>query len=172
MFKTAICVSLHSHNLTEPQRILTCTFLLSTAINLPFRDMANAMTDGPPIQCWACRRKRLVCDSTRPACKKCFKRGTVCPGYGAKPLTWVEPGQKKSFECKDREENSRGAAELPEMAIVMPMKPRFKGVDACLTRSFDSQAVLHAIDYCEYFNTHNHLVMFCDLILFSLKTIL
>ncbi|KFZ23719.1 hypothetical protein V502_01802 [Pseudogymnoascus sp. VKM F-4520 (FW-2644)] len=109
--------------------------------------MANAMTDGPPIQCWACRRKRLVCDSTRPACKKCFKRGTACPGYGAKPLTWVEPGHKRSSKCKDRQDCSRGAAEVPEMAIVMPTKPRFKGVDACLSRSFDSQAVLHAIDY-------------------------
>ncbi|KFY50404.1 hypothetical protein V495_00288 [Pseudogymnoascus sp. VKM F-4514 (FW-929)] len=109
--------------------------------------MASAMTDGPPIQCWTCRRKRLVCDSTRPACTKCFKRGTVCPGYGAKPLTWVEPGQKRSSKYENGPAKGENAVEVPEMAIVKPMKPRFRGVDACLSRSFDSQAVLHAIDY-------------------------
>ncbi|OBT53828.1 hypothetical protein VE04_05901, partial [Pseudogymnoascus sp. 24MN13] len=109
--------------------------------------MADAMNDGSPIQCWACRRKRLVCDSTRPACKKCFKRGTVCPGYGTKPLTWVEPRQKGTCKGKDRREENGSEADVSEMAIVKLMKPRFKGVDACMSRSFDSQAVLHAIDY-------------------------
>lgn len=160
---------LHSHNITEPQRIMTCTtFLLTPALNnLPLCAMADAMADGPPIQCWTCRRKRLVCDSTRPACKKCFKRGTVCLGYGAKPLTWVEPVQKKSFKCKDRRHNSESVVEVPDMAIIVPRKPRFKGVDASLSRSFDSQAVLHAIDYCEYFNANHVTTMSCDLILSS-----
>lgn len=147
---------LHSHIITEPQRLLTYTSLLSPAFNISFHAMANVMTDGPPIQCWSCRRKRLVCDSTRPACKKCFKRGTVCPGYGAKPLTWVETGQKKSSKCKNRLHNGENLAEMPVTEIVTPMTPRLKGVDACLSRSFDSLAILHAIDYCKYFNIfHN-----------------
>lgn len=166
MFDAEICVSLNAqpqHN-RATAAILTSTFLLSPAFNLPLRYMADAMTDGPPIQCWACRRKRLVCDYTRPACKKCFKRGTVCPGYGAKPLTWVEPGQKRSFKCKDRRYTGEDAMEVPETAIIVPKKPRFQGVDARLSRSFDSQAILHTIDYCKYFNAHHNLVIFCDLI--------
>lgn len=154
MFGSAIFSYCNAQPQLNRATILTSAFRLSpAAFNLPFRDMANAMTDGPPIQCWACRRKRLVCDSTRPACKKCFKRGTVCPGYGAKPLTWVEPGQTRRFKGKDRSEKDGNAANLPETAIFMPMKPRFRGVDACLSRSFDSQAVLHAIDYCKYYRT-------------------
>ena len=48
-------------------------------------------------QCWACHKGRLVCDGTLPACKKCAKRGTICPGYApVKPLTWVEPGVARS----------------------------------------------------------------------------
>jgi hypothetical protein len=31
----------------------------SPAFNLLFRAMADAMNDGPPIQCWACREKEL-----------------------------------------------------------------------------------------------------------------
>ncbi|KFY90276.1 hypothetical protein V498_06069 [Pseudogymnoascus sp. VKM F-4517 (FW-2822)] len=55
--------------------------------------------------------------------------------------------QTRRFKGKDRSENDGIAANLLETAIFMPMKPRFRGVDACLSRSFDSQAVLHAIDY-------------------------
>lgn len=39
-------------------------------------------------QCWECMKRRLVCDFTRPSCKKCSKRGIECPGYGRKPLKW------------------------------------------------------------------------------------
>ena len=43
--------------------------------------------------CWECLRRRLVCDCTRPTCRKCVKTGIVCPGYGnAKPLKWIAPG--------------------------------------------------------------------------------
>jgi hypothetical protein len=154
-----ICVSLvlHSHNLPSHSEFRRAPSSCQQPAHLPFRDMASAMTDGPPIQCWTCRRKRLVCDSTRPACTKCFKRGTVCPGYGAKPLTWVEPGQKRSSKYKNRPAKGASAVEVPEMAIVKSMKPRFRGVDACLSRSFDSQAVLHAIDYCEYSSANFHI---------------
>ncbi|KAB8238016.1 Zn(II)2Cys6 transcription factor [Aspergillus alliaceus] len=39
--------------------------------------------------CWACRRRRLVCDGRVPHCEKCEKNGVECPGYDHKPLTWV-----------------------------------------------------------------------------------
>ena len=42
--------------------------------------------------CWECRRRRLVCDSTRPACNRCRKNRVTCPGYTeTKPLRWVSP---------------------------------------------------------------------------------
>ncbi|KAK4236604.1 hypothetical protein C8A03DRAFT_45407 [Achaetomium macrosporum] len=48
-------------------------------------------------QCWECRRRRLVCDSTRPRCRKCQVRDVDCPGYdGKKPLKWLQPQQVNS----------------------------------------------------------------------------
>ena len=63
-------------------------------------------------QCWECLQRRLVCDFTRPACKKCIRRGKDCPGYdGKKPLKWVEHGkgtskhrQRRNCPKKDSEE--------------------------------------------------------------------
>ncbi|KAK4122880.1 hypothetical protein N657DRAFT_664693 [Parathielavia appendiculata] len=49
------------------------------------------------LQCWECRRRRLVCDSTQPVCTKCQAARIVCPGYAdKKPLTWLAPGQVMS----------------------------------------------------------------------------
>ncbi|KAK3369816.1 C6 zinc finger domain-containing protein [Podospora didyma] len=49
--------------------------------------------------CWECRRRCLVCDFTRPGCKRCSASGTACPGYSdVKPprLRWLQPGKVKS----------------------------------------------------------------------------
>ena len=52
--------------------------------------------------CWECLRRRLVCDFSRPTCKKCLKTGIVCPGYGnAKPLKWLTPGSVTFRRRKD-----------------------------------------------------------------------
>lgn len=54
-------------------------------------------------QCWECLKKRLVCDLTLPHCKKCGKRATVCPGYGAqRPLQWLPAGKVSSKGPKSR----------------------------------------------------------------------
>ncbi|KXH43224.1 hypothetical protein CNYM01_03199 [Colletotrichum nymphaeae SA-01] len=48
------------------------------------------MTLGP--QCWRCRKKRLRCDSSVPACRKCIIARTECPGYGDKrPIAFRDP---------------------------------------------------------------------------------
>ncbi|QVM06801.1 hypothetical protein D8B26_001506 [Coccidioides posadasii str. Silveira] len=48
-------------------------------------------------QCWECSRRRLVCDSSRPACNKCQTAGITCPGYSQKkPLKWLPPGKVTS----------------------------------------------------------------------------
>ncbi|KAK1638585.1 hypothetical protein BDP81DRAFT_315118, partial [Colletotrichum phormii] len=47
-------------------------------------------TLGP--QCWRCRKKRLRCDSSVPACRKCIAADTECPGYGDKrPIIFRDP---------------------------------------------------------------------------------
>ena len=48
-------------------------------------------------QCWACLKRRLVCDHTLPHCEKCQKAGKECPGYDEqKPLQWIQPGKVNS----------------------------------------------------------------------------
>lgn len=55
-------------------------------------------------QCWACIKKRLVCDYTRPACKKCKSAGIDCPGYNQKkPLKWLETGKVTSRKPPTRQ---------------------------------------------------------------------
>jgi hypothetical protein len=56
----------------------------------------------PRKHCWECLRRRLVCDSTRPSCRRCCATGTPCPGYdeatrpSGRPIRWLEPGRVTS----------------------------------------------------------------------------
>ncbi|OGM47433.1 C6 finger domain protein [Aspergillus bombycis] len=53
--------------------------------------------------CWACMRRRLVCDFERPTCNKCRSAGVACPGYDEKkPLRWLAPGKVTSRTQKRR----------------------------------------------------------------------
>ncbi|KXH47834.1 hypothetical protein CSAL01_03327 [Colletotrichum salicis] len=68
------------------------------------------MTLGP--QCWRCRKKRLRCDSSIPACRKCIAADTECPGYGDKrPITFRDPLVLKQkgvvIRVRDREPEGR-----------------------------------------------------------------
>lgn len=61
------------------------------------------MDENRKRHCWECLRRRVVCDSTRPACNKCSKAGSQCPGYGdVKParLRWLPPGKIISRQQK------------------------------------------------------------------------
>ncbi|KAK0630366.1 fungal-specific transcription factor domain-containing protein [Bombardia bombarda] len=63
------------------------------------------MEENRKRHCWECLRRRLVCDSTRPACKRCLTAGTVCSGYsGVKParLKWLAPGRVTSRSRKSK----------------------------------------------------------------------
>lgn len=58
--------------------------------------------------CWECRRRRLVCDSTKPVCKKCQVAKIVCPGYDEKqPLRWLKPGKVTSRTRKPKTNSNR-----------------------------------------------------------------
>ncbi|KAL2128554.1 hypothetical protein VTI74DRAFT_9026 [Chaetomium olivicolor] len=90
------------------------------------------MATTKPRQCWECRRRRLVCDFTRPQCRKCQVRGVACPGYeGNKPLKWLQPQQI----------NSKGPVKMA-VALSRPLQPE---------TGREMTAVLEAI---EYYNVH------------------
>ncbi|KAI8717164.1 Zn(2)-C6 fungal-type domain-containing protein [Fusarium sp. LHS14.1] len=64
--------------------------------------------------CWECRRRRLVCDFTEPACKRCSNSGVECPGYShVKPqrLKWLAPGRVTSRSRKQKGPHSPSAPE-------------------------------------------------------------
>ncbi|KAF5020811.1 hypothetical protein F66182_7150 [Fusarium sp. NRRL 66182] len=87
---------------------------------------------GDKKQCWQCLKQRLVCDSSRPGCKKCLTRKVQCPGYGTKkPLTWLKPGQTKSKRLR-----SNGDAQV--------LLPTFK----------DCSGTTEVMEATRYFNTH------------------
>ncbi|PGH15588.1 hypothetical protein AJ79_02370 [Helicocarpus griseus UAMH5409] len=50
-------------------------------------------SSGLSPQCHTCRKRRVRCDSSRPACNKCIAKGVECLGYGKqKPLIWLQGG--------------------------------------------------------------------------------
>ena len=82
----------------------------------------------PKRQCWACLRRRLVCDFTQPSCKKCEKAGKECPGYDPhKPLQWVAPGKvtarhrkvqtSSSIKSKSKSEKQKKSDTKEEVAL-------------------------------------------------------
>ncbi|ODH44663.1 hypothetical protein ACO22_00820 [Paracoccidioides brasiliensis] len=53
----------------------------------------SRLASGLLPQCHTCRKRRVRCDSTRPACHKCIAKGVQCLGYGRqKPLVWLHGG--------------------------------------------------------------------------------
>lgn len=77
-----------SHRLFPPLTLPSSNATLSTE-TLGSSSRAT-MTLGP--QCWRCRKKRLRCDSSVPACRKCIIARAECPGYGDKrPIAFRDP---------------------------------------------------------------------------------
>ena len=118
--------------------------------------------------CWECLRRRLVCDSTRPVCKRCVLNGTDCPGYSeAKPprFKWLAPGKVTSRTRKKKNtttttistttptpvnNNNKNVAKLPRNSSAdnnnnktLPLS-RFKiKTDVC--------ALFESAEYCKHF---------------------
>jgi len=111
------------------------------------------MEETPERHCWECRRLCLVCDSTRPSCRRCSSSGTQCPGYGTKPLRlrWVAPGKVTSQNRKSKRGVGRGGAGLGGHEEVhdglLLQVPRFKMKSSIC-------AVFQAAEYCK-FPTYN-----------------
>lgn len=71
-------------------------------------------TGKPSPGCFACRTRRIKCDTTRPECRKCRKRGWKCPGYrDLNALRIVDETQKQFTRFsgdKDKEEEEGAPA--------------------------------------------------------------
>lgn len=59
----------------------------------------HSMNDRKP--CHNCRRRRLRCDRSVPACYKCTKTGQRCLGYG-KLYRWVDSEAPVTQKCQGR----------------------------------------------------------------------
>jgi hypothetical protein len=80
-WKRLSAISFPRHDVKRGARILALfTFLVFYFL---------AVTKMLSSQCWACRWRRVRCDTQQPACTQCTLKGLPCPGYGAtKPLKW------------------------------------------------------------------------------------
>lgn len=125
-------------------------------------------------QCWECIRRRWVCDSTRPICKKCRNAGLVCPGYGEeKPLHFLAPGVVLSRPRKVKSARSQATCGISTVPISVDSKrssstdregreldmvlqndtliPTRSGPEIELFKSrTDVDDVVQAITYCQY----------------------
>ncbi|KAI0197162.1 C6 zinc finger domain-containing protein [Xylaria flabelliformis] len=71
------------------------------------------MEDDQRYHCWECFWRRLVCDSTRPICRRCIMTGIACPGYSeVEPsrLKWLAPGRVVSRTRRPKQASSDSAA--------------------------------------------------------------
>ena len=123
------------------------------------------MGQNPKRHCWECRRRCLVCDSTRPACNRCTAAGAPCPGYGdVKPtrLVWLAPGtvksrvrkRKPSLPPEPNEPHIHGqslvpATQLRQRATVVP-RPHANDISIPRFGIYtDADAVVHSAKYCK-----------------------
>lgn len=58
---------------------------------MPVLDPTLAHIAPPTKSCHNCRRRRLRCDRSLPACEKCHANGDTCLGYG-KLIRWANVG--------------------------------------------------------------------------------
>ncbi|KAK1723058.1 fungal-specific transcription factor domain-containing protein [Colletotrichum acutatum] len=105
------------------------------------------MTLGP--QCWRCRKKRLRCDSSVPACRKCIIAHTECPGYGEKrPIAFRDPLvlTQKGVVVRTRSSSTTGSTSPPASVLgIVCRSPRTAG---------SVMELRIAADAMEYYNHH------------------
>ncbi|KAI0402884.1 fungal-specific transcription factor domain-containing protein [Xylaria palmicola] len=130
------------------------------------------MEDDQRYHCWECSRRRLVCDSTRPVCRRCLMAGIKCPGYnGIEPsrLKWLAPGRVVSRTPRMNRPSSDTATNREA-----PLKSRKEltymigGVAVPIFESREGgygYALIQAVEYCTTINTciYQDLVHICEL---------
>ncbi|KAI0543420.1 putative C6 finger domain protein [Xylaria curta] len=115
----------------------------------------SVMEDDQRYHCWECFRRRLVCDSTRPVCRRCIMAGITCPGYNeVEPsrLKWLAPGRVVSRTRRPKKPLSDTAAHGD--ALSKPVNDSSHGVGSVAIPLFESQKEGYALfQAVEYFNT-------------------
>ncbi|KAI1736700.1 putative C6 finger domain protein [Xylaria scruposa] len=111
--------------------------------------------DDQRYHCWECFRRRLVCDSTRPVCRRCIMTGITCPGYNeVEPsrLKWLAPGRVVSRTRRPKQPSYDTAAHGD--ASPKPVNGSSHGVGGVAVSLFESQEEGYALfQAVEYFNT-------------------
>ena len=103
-----------------------------------------------PKQCWECRKRRLVCDSTKPTCKKCRVRRVECPGYTSKPLKWTQPCTDKPRRRRDRIANGDATPTASSSVVVSQSQGRNAPATLFphLTHADQARILHEAVTYC------------------------
>ncbi|KAG8161204.1 hypothetical protein KVR01_009468 [Diaporthe batatas] len=101
-------------------------------------------TGKPSPGCFACRSRRIKCDTTRPECRKCRKRGWKCPGYrDLNALRIVDETQKQFTRFSgDKDGADDGPGMSPNKDIIIrqyvPPGERSSPSSATTTTSFSN----------------------------------
>lgn len=120
----------------------------------PYSPTRLRMNENRKRHCWECLRRRIVCDSTRPACNKCFQSGSQCPGYGdVKParLRWLPPGKVISRQQK---RNGTANCEMERHPNAMATGNLDQGLAPNLSTDTETSALLEAVEYCTFSLLH------------------
>ncbi|KAF3771364.1 hypothetical protein M406DRAFT_67672 [Cryphonectria parasitica EP155] len=80
-------------------------------------------TGKPSPGCFACRSRRIKCDTTRPECRKCRKRGWKCPGYRDLNALRIVDETQKQFTRFSVDEASSPVAGPSRTTIVRQSNP-------------------------------------------------
>ncbi|KAF2471146.1 C6 zinc finger domain-containing protein [Lindgomyces ingoldianus] len=114
------------------------------------------MEENRKRHCWECLRRCLVCDSTRPICKRCSTSGTVCPGYSdAKParLRWLAPGRVKSRNRRLKETPSNKIENSHDEMTTRAMAELSRWTDDLVIPRFEINTetcdLVQAAEYCK-----------------------
>lgn len=81
--------------------------------------------------CYTCRERKLKCDDTRPACRRCIALGVECQGYEVK-LSWLaynqdRPRAKETDAESDRTRSSTKGKKNSPSEPALRRRPLFSG---------------------------------------------
>ncbi|KAH3682240.1 hypothetical protein WICPIJ_006798 [Wickerhamomyces pijperi] len=108
----------------------------TVSVATPNSTVSNTTTNNKKSQksrngCSTCKRKRLKCDETKPACQNCIKRGIECGGYSTN-FKWKSfeeimnktPGESNmssSSTSKSKDSNNSKSSGASKAAVSNPM---------------------------------------------------
>lgn len=94
--------------------------------------------------CHACRRMKVKCDETKPACTRCQRIGRACPGYREDDdlfRSMNETSEQRVRTAKARQSPDSESSNTPSSAL--PMRSRLPSVPKTMATDLDHQAICH-----------------------------